>query len=78
MIVLQSEFGVPPYPWKTGFQGIAKIDSSSLDFPRGAPATSKRSILDICEHCEQGRNKAENQNTKSIYKQNREKYEYTA
>lgn len=31
-----------------------------------APAMSKRSLLDINEHCEQGRNKAENQNAKSI------------
>ena len=44
---------------------MAQIDSSSLDFPRGAPAASERSVFYIYEHRKQGRNKAENQNAKS-------------
>ena len=43
---------------KTSFQGAAQIDSSSLVFPRGAPAESERSVFGIHEHREQGSNKA--------------------
>jgi tRNA(adenine34) deaminase len=52
---------------QTNLRNMAQIDSSSLAFQRGASAASKRSLLDINEHCERGRNKAENQNAKSIY-----------
>jgi hypothetical protein len=45
---------------------MAQIDPSSLEFPRGAPVASKRSVHVVHEHCEQGRNKAENQNAKGI------------
>ena len=54
------------YHSQTGLQGVAQIDSSSLDFTRGAREASNRSVLDIHEDCERARNKAENQNAKSI------------
>jgi heptosyltransferase II len=54
------------YFQQKGFQKIAPIDSSSLAFSRGACEVSKRSLLDINEHCERTRNKAKNQNAKSI------------
>jgi hypothetical protein len=54
------------YSSQTGFQYMAQIDPSSLEFPRGAPVASKRSVHVVHEHCEQGRNKAENQNAKGI------------
>jgi hypothetical protein len=43
---------------KTGFQIIELVDSSSLACTRGACEASKRSLLDINEHCERTRNKA--------------------
>ena len=42
------------------------IDSSSLALQRGASEASKRSLLNINEHCEQGRNKAVDQNATPI------------
>ena len=48
--------------------GIATtaIDSSSLTCQQGASDVSKRSLFNINEYCEQGRNAAESQNAKSI------------
>ena len=45
---------------------MTQVCTSSLDRPQGAPAVSKRSVPIVHEHCEQGRNKTDNQNAYGI------------
>ena len=52
---------------QTTFQTATPIDSDSFAQQQGVSAESKRSLLNINEHCEQGHNEAADQNAKSLY-----------